>query len=85
MELLKFNRSLTEKNKAIVKKITNLRGSIDILQNVINDFIKNTFIACKNLVINALTSSTIINFNDNKNMIYDDISDENTTDEKSDD
>ena len=81
--MLKFNRFLTEKNKAFMKKVTNLRESIDILQNVINDFMKSIFIVHENLVASTLTSSIIINFSDDENM-YNDISDEDTIDEKSD-
>ena len=82
---MKFNRSLIEKNKALVKKVINLRESVDILQNAIDDFMKSIFIVYKNLVINALTSSTLINFNNDENMIHDNINDEDIINKKNDD
>ena len=82
--MLNFNCFLIEKNKALVKKIINLHKLINILQNVINDLMKNIFTAYENLVISILILSIIINFSDDENM-YDDINDEDTTDEESDD
>ena len=54
VELLKFNRFLVEKNKALVEEITNLRELIDVLQNVINDFMTDTSIALQDLAENKL-------------------------------
>ena len=82
---MKSNRFLTERNKAFVKKITNLRESVGFLQNAIDNLMKITFTAHENLVINALTSSVIVYLSGNENMMYDDINDEDITDEKSDD